>query len=58
MKDIANNSRGMKKMNELKLTNHMLTMPLQKNETSHPRCKNAADSVICSPTYQECQFTN
>ena len=51
MKDIANNSRGMKKMNELKLTNHMLTMPLQKNETSHPRCKNAADSVICSPTY-------
>ena len=26
--------------------------------TLHPRCKNAADSVICSPTNDSCQFPN
>ena len=28
------------------------------NETRHPSFKNAADSVICTPTNDECQFSN
>ena len=25
------------------------------NETCHPHCKNAADSVLCTPNNDECQ---
>ena len=28
------------------------------DENRHPRCENAADSVLCSPTNDECQFPN
>ena len=28
------------------------------NENSHPRCKNAADSVLFTPTNDECQLIN
>ena len=28
------------------------------DETSHPRCKNAAYSVLCTPTNDECQLPN
>ena len=33
-----------------------LTMP--NNESCHPRCKNAADYVLCTPNNDECQFPN
>ena len=29
-----------------------------KKETLHPRCKNAADSVLCTPTNDECKPPN
>ena len=27
-------------------------------QTRHPRCENAADSVLCTPTNDECKLTN
>ena len=27
-------------------------------QTRHPRCKNAADTVICTPTNDECKWPN
>ena len=27
-------------------------------QTRHPRCENAADSVLCTPTNDECKFPN
>ena len=27
-------------------------------QTRHPRCKNAADYVLCTPTNDECKFPN
>ena len=58
MKDKADNSLGNKNMNQLKLTNHMLTTHFQNNENRHPRCENAADYVLCTLTNDECQLPN
>ena len=45
-------------MTKLKLTNHMLTMHFQRYKTRHPRCENAADSVLCTPTNDEFKLPN
>ena len=36
----------------------MLTTPFQTNETHSPCSENAVDSVLCTPTNDECQFHN
>ena len=40
-------------MNSLKLTNNML---LPNDETCHPCCENAANSVLCTPDNDEFQL--
>ena len=58
MKDKAYNSRGWKKyeLNQYYKSYADYTFP--NNENRHPRCKNSADSVICTPTNDECQLPN
>ena len=45
-------------MNELKLTNHMMTTTFQTMKPVIHVAKNAADSVLCSTTNDECQLLN
>ena len=45
-------------MNELNLTKHMLTTPFQTMKFVIHVAKNAADSILCSPTNDACQLPN
>ena len=53
MKDKADNSREMKKDELTQAYKSYADYAFPKNETHHPRCKNAADSVLCTPTNYE-----
>ena len=58
MKDKADNSRGSKKDELTQAYKSYADYAFPNNETCHPRCKNAADSILFTPTNDECQFTN
>ena len=57
MKDKSDNSRG--RENELtQAYKSYANYVFPNDENHHPVCKNASDSVLCTPTNDECQFTN
>ena len=55
MKEKAKNSRGRKKYELTQDYKSYSDYAFLNNETRHPCCKNAADSVICTPTDDEYQ---
>ena len=58
MKDKADNSRGRGKYELTQAYKLYAEYAFPEIETHHPRCENAAESVLCSLTNDECQFTN
>ena len=58
MKDKAKNSRGWKKGELSQVYKLYADYAFTKKETRHPHCENAADSVLCTPTNDECKFPN
>ena len=58
MKDKADNlhERGKYELNQVYKSYSDCAFP--NNETRHPSCENAVDSVIFSPTNDECQLPN
>ena len=58
MKNKADNSRGREKDELTQAYKSYDDYALPNNENCHPRCKNAAYYVLCSPTNDECQFPN
>ena len=58
MKDKAENSRGrgIDELNQAYKSYADYAFP--EKQTRHPRCENAADSVICTPTNDECKLPN
>ena len=58
MKDKADNSRGREKGELNQPYKLYADYVFPKKETRHPRCENAADSVLCTPTNDECKFPN
>ena len=58
MKDKAENSRGMENGELTQAYKSYADYAFPKKETRHPRCKNAADSVLCTPTNDECKLPN
>ena len=58
MKDKAQNSRGREKGELTQAYKSYSSYAFPKKETGHPSCKNAADSVLCTPTNDECKLPN
>ena len=58
MKDKAYNSRGKKKYGLTQYYKSYADHAFPNYETCHPRCKNSADSVLCTPTNDEYQLPN
>ena len=58
MKDKADNSRGRNKGELTQAYKSYADYAFPNNETFHPRCDNVEDSVLCTPTNDEFQFTN
>ena len=58
MKDKADSSRGRGKYELTQAYKSYADYAFPKKETRHPRCENAADSVIFTPTNDECGFSN
>ena len=58
MKDKADNSRGRKIYELTKAYKSYADYAFPNNETCHPRCENETDSIIFTPTNDECQFNN
>ena len=58
MKDNADNSQGGKKYELTQAYKSYAEYAFPNDETCHPRCKNAADSVIYTPTNDECKSPN
>ena len=58
MKDKSDNSCGKGKDELTQAYKSSADYAFPKNETFHPRCKNSADSVLCTPTIDEFQLTN
>ena len=58
MKDKAENSRGREKVELTQAYKSYADYAFPKKQTRHPRCKNAAYSVLCTPTYDECKLPN
>ena len=58
MKEKAENSRGRGKDELTQTYKSYDDYAFPEKQTRHPRCKNAADSVICTPTNDECKFPN
>ena len=58
MKDKAENSRGRKRGELTQAYKSYADYEFTEKETCHPRCKNAADSVLCTPTNYERKYTN
>ena len=58
MKDKADNSRGRGKDELTQAYKSYADYAFPDKQTLHPRCKNAADSVLCTPTNDECKLTN
>ena len=58
MKDKAENSRGRVKYELTQPYKSYADYAFPEKQTRHPRCKNAADSVLCTPTNDECKLLN
>ena len=58
MKDKSENSRGRRKVELTQAYKSYADYAFPKKENRHPRCENAADSVLCTPTNDECKFPN
>ena len=58
MKYKAENSRGSKKDELTQDYKSYADYAFPNNETHHPRWKNTADYVLCTPTNDECQLPN
>ena len=58
MKDKAENSRGRGKDELTEAYTLYADYEFPEKQTRHPRCENAADSVLCTPTNDECKFPN
>ena len=58
MKDKADNSSERKKDELIQAYKSYSDYAFTNNETCRPRCKNAADSVLCTPTNDEYKFPN
>ena len=55
MKYKAENSRGRGKYELTQAYKLYTDYEFPDKQTRHPRCKNAADSVLCTPTNDECK---
>ena len=58
MKDKAENSCGRKRSELNQAYKSYTEYAFPKKETCHPRCENAVDSVLCTPTNDECKLPN
>ena len=58
MKQKVENSRGRGKDELTQAYKSYDEYSFPDKQTRHPRCKNAADSVLCTPTNDECKFPN
>ena len=58
MKDKADNSRGRGKYELNQAYKSYADYAFPEKTNLHPRCKNAADSVLCTPTNDECKLPN
>ena len=58
MKNKVENSRGRRKEELTQAYKSYADYAFLEKETRHPRCENAADSVLCTPTNDECKFLN
>ena len=58
MKDKSYNSCGRGKYELTQYYQSYADYAFPNDETLHPRCKNVADSVLCTPTNDKCQCTN
>ena len=56
MKDKSDNSRGRKNDELTQANKSYADCAFPNDETSHPRCENAADYVLCKPTNYEFQL--
>ena len=54
MKDKADNSCGRGKDELTQAYKSYTGYAIQEKETRHPRCENAGDSILCTPTNDEC----
>ena len=58
MKDKAENSRGRGKDELTQAYKSYADYAFPERQTRHPRCENATDSVLCTPTNDECKLPN
>ena len=58
MKEKADNSRGRGKYELTQAKKSYADYAFPEKQTCHPRCKNASDSVLCTPTNDEFKFPN
>ena len=58
MKYKAENSRGRGKDELIQAYKSYSDYEFPEKQTRHPRCENAADSVLCTPTHDECKLPN
>ena len=58
MKHKADNSCGRGKDELTQAYRSYADYSFPKNKTRHPRCENAANYILCTPTNDECQFSN
>ena len=58
MKEKAENSRGRGKYELTQAYKSYAEYAFPEKQTRHPRCENAADSVLCTPTNDKCKLPN
>ena len=58
MKEKSENSRGRGKDELTQAYKSYADYSFPEKKTRHPHCKNAADSVLCTPPNDECKFSN
>ena len=58
MKEKAENSRRRGKDELTQAYKSYADYAFPEKKTRHPLCENAADSVLCTPTNDECKFPN
>ena len=58
MKDKSENSRRREKYELTQAYKSYDEYVFPEKQTRHPRCENAANSILCTPTNDECKFPN
>ena len=58
MKEKADISRGIGKDELTQAYKSYADYAFPEKQTRHPRCENTSDSVLCTPTNDECKFPN